>query len=160
MTEKYSVTLVTKVLLTCALHSNNNGNSVSIYHNAVCRLEGEELIPENTSIPPISVAMLQTTIPNQRSRKPLPRDLLDGNIVLLYRDNKMAMQCLSKTTLSVNNKPRVCSNVSIEWFTEPNSIYNTDNGHEVLRHETLKSTQIEWNLHTALPTFDADCELH
>ena len=74
MTEQ-SVTLATKVLLTCDLYSNNNGNLVPIYHNAVCQLEGEESIPENNSIPPISVSMLQTTTPNQKSRKPLSRDL-------------------------------------------------------------------------------------
>ena len=98
----------------------------------MCRLEVEELIQENDLIPPISVSMLQTTIANQRSRKPLPRDLLDGNIVHLYRDNKIAMQYLSKTTRSVDNIPRVCSNVSIEWFTDPDRIYKIDNGHEVL----------------------------
>ena len=43
MTEKYEVTLITKVLLTCALHSSaSSSNSVSIYHNALCRLEGTQ----------------------------------------------------------------------------------------------------------------------
>ena len=66
------------------------------------------------------------------------------------------MQCLDRTTLLIDDVPRVCRNVSIEWFIEPNSIYNSDNGHEVLRQETLKSRQIEWRLDTALPAFDID----
>ena len=65
------------------------------------------------------------------------------------------MQCLFQTTLLVDSTDRICSNVSIEWFIEPDHILNPANGRKVLRHKTLKSTQIEWNLHTALPTFNA-----
>ena len=68
----------------------------------------------------------------------------------------MAMKCLVQTTLLVDSTDRICSNVSIEWFIEPGHILNPVNGREFLRHKTLKSTQIEWNLHTALPTFNAD----
>ena len=39
---------------------------------------------------------------------------------------------------------------------EPNSICNIENGHGLLRPKTLKSTQIEWSLNTALTAFDID----
>ena len=118
---------------------------------SLCQSEGTTLISENELIPPFDVEMLQTDLPNKSSRKPMPRDLVDGNIILLYHAIKIATQCLEQKMLLLDGDSNICSNLSIGWIQGPASVLNRENGQEVPRHESLKSNQINWNLDTTLP---------
>ena len=92
-TQKYTLSLQPRTLLTCTLLHNN---MLSAYHNQLCRIKDGKYIREDTKLPALAISTQDQTSHNI-ARYPMPSDLLDDNILLIYDNTKMAVQCWTRT---------------------------------------------------------------
>ena len=110
-TQKYTLSLQPHTLLTCTLLHNN---MLSAYHNQLCRIEDDKYIPEDTKLPPLAIST-QDQSSHNIARYPMPSDLLEDNILLIYDNTKMTVQCLAAEELIIDSQPFLCTNISLQW---------------------------------------------
>ena len=76
----------------------------------------------------------------------MPSDLLEDNILLIYDNTKMAVQCLAAQELIIDSQPFLCTNISLQWQREPITITDAKTKKIILGHRQYKSSRLTWSL--------------
>ena len=88
-TQKYTLSLQPRTLLTCTLLHNN---MLSAYHNHLCRIKDGKYIPEDTKLPALAISTLDQSSHNI-ARYPTPSDLLDSAYLRQHQDGSPMPSC-------------------------------------------------------------------
>ena len=142
-TEKHSIFLAQKALITCQLFPSVGSNTISIFHNIIVSKEKQIYIPDNKEIPNFNISALHI---HTRQRKLIPKDLLDDTVLLIHDGPKIAFQCVTNTSLDLDGIMYACSPTSFDWFTPPTKVTNLATGHVILNVEKLKTVHARWTL--------------
>ena len=80
------------------------------------------------------------------ARRPRETDLLGKNILLIFDQAKMAVQCLKPQKLLLDNLELSCTNISLQWQRVPNEIKDVATQNVILGHEQYKASSLHWSL--------------
>lgn len=141
-TQIYEVSLESRTLLTCTLLQNNG---ISAYHNQLSIEKDNSYFMQNENLPKLEIEpALQTksSIP----RKATDRDFLAENILLLYKSNNLAIQCLNHQELLIDNTPYTCNNKTLEWFSIPEVIRDQKTNKILSGHNMFRATMLTHSL--------------
>ena len=134
-TQKYELSLQRRILLTCNIVQPNK---LSIYHNTLATIEKDFYIPEDKILPKLSIDPIHQAKSNI-PRKPSLNELLSENILILYKDTKIAAQCIKPQHLIFDGTPYLCMNNTLEWFDPPRTIQDKESMETIYGHTNFKS---------------------
>ena len=117
---------------------------LSAYYNQLCTIKDTKYIPEDPKLPPLAVSTQDQS--HNIARRPTESDLLENNILLIYDKAKMAVQCLTAQELIIDNQPFLCTNISLQWQREPQTIKDAKTEKIILGHRQYKSAALHWTL--------------
>ena len=84
------------------------------------------------------------------TRQTTDRDFLGENILLLYKANKLAIQCINLQELLIDQTPYVCTNNTLEWFPIPQEIRDKTTGKILSGHNMFRTSMLTHNLKSDL----------
>ena len=142
-TQRHSIALTQKKLITCQLQQTNNKPTISIYHNAIVTKKNEIFTPDNKKLPSFNVSGFHI---HKMQRKLTDLDLLDQNIILLHKNDQVAFQCVQPAILRLDGASYDCLPTTINWQQPPNVAINTATGHTILHADKMKSVHSYWTL--------------
>ena len=150
-TQRHSIALTQKKLITCQLQQTNNEPTISIYHNAIVTRNDELFTPDNKKLPSFNLSGLHI---HTMQRQLTELDLLDKNIVLLHKNDKVAFQCVRPAILRLDGESYDCLPTTINWQPPPYVAINQATGHTILHADKMKSIHSHWtlkNLNSPIP---------
>ena len=150
-TQRHSIALTQKKLITCQLQQTNNEPTISIYHNTIVTRNDELFTPDNRKLPSFNLSGLHV---HTLQRQLTELDLLDKNIVLLHRNDKVAFQCVRPAILKLDGVSYDCLPTTINWQPPPFVAINQATGHTILHADKMKSIHSHWtlkNLNSPIP---------
>ena len=116
---------------------------LSAYHNQLCTVKNN-LYYTQSDLPPLPVATEDQK--NLIARRPRDKDLLDKNILLIFDQAKMAVQCITPQQILIDNQQLLCTNISLQWQREPNEIKDVATQNVILGHKQYKASALHWSL--------------
>ena len=147
-TQRYTLSLQQKTLLTCTLLHNN---LLSAYHNQLAVIKDEEYITQS-DLPPLPIATEDQK--DFIARRPRDSDLLGKNILLIFDQEKMAVQCLKPQKLLLDSVELSCTNISLQWQQHPTIIKDVATQDVILGHQQYKATALRWSLQQEFEPMD------
>ena len=142
-TQRHSIVLTQKKLITCQLQQTNNEPTISIYHNAIVTRNDELFTPDNRKLPSFNLSGLHV---HTMQRQLTELDLLDKNILLLHKNDKVAFQCVQPAILKLDGESYDCLPTTINWQPPPHVAINQATGHTILHADKMKSIHSHWTL--------------
>jgi hypothetical protein len=82
-------------------------------------------------IPPIPISLLDPEKQNIPRRTDFT-DLIQNNIVILYKDDLQAFQCIAPTPLQIDGTDAFCHNQTLAWIKKPTNVIHTKFGEKIL----------------------------
>ena len=133
--QRYTLSLQQKTLLTCTLLHNN---LLSAYHNQLAEIK-DNLYITHSDLPPLPIATEDQK--DFIARRPRDSDLLGKNILLVFDQEKMAVQCLKPQKLLLDDVELSCTNISLQWQRVPNTIKDVTTQDVILGHQQYKANR-------------------
>ena len=75
----------------------------------------------------------------------LASDLLAKHILILYRKDQIALQCLIPQLLLIDAVEFSCNNVTLEWFAVPELIMDAKTQDVLSNQNHFKGKLMSWN---------------
>ena len=122
-----------------------SNNRISAYHHGLAFKDGEFYKFEDKSLPPLNVSPEKQQLANN-PRKILSSDLLDKNILILYRNEQVALQCLQAQLLLIDQIEFRCDNITLQWFGVPEMIRDKESGTILSTQTHFRNELLSWDL--------------
>ena len=118
--------------------------------NGLAFKDGDFYKFEDQSLPPLNVSPEKQQLANS-PRKFLPSDLIDKNILILYRNEQVALQCLQAQLILIDQIEFRCDNITLKWFTAPQMVRDKESGKILSTQTHFRNKLLSWNLRDEPP---------